>query len=633
MQFNKPLDSSFLGKFYEQSVKKYARKHGGIFYTPSYITAYILKNTLGNLCEAKKLELQLVHCTSIEKVEIYRAWLLSLTICDPACGGGAFLNQAFDFLLAEHYFLNQLESKLGIESIDYHEFILDKNLFGVDIDENAVEITKLSLWLKTLHRKESLAHLSQNIKCGNSLIDDPEFAGEKAFNWKIEFPEIMQNGGFDIVIGNPPYVPTEHILPHHKTFFEQKYQSAFGRMNLYPIFYEQGINLLNQNGFLAFITPYTLLRNQYYAEARKYILQNTQIQYLVDFENYKIFEDAVVDSIILVLSKPTFPRKSIYVSKIQDFINSDYQEFEFDQHTFLAPMYEFSVSANAEILFKLFNDKMILSDIVNFKQGIITGNNKSYLTSDKTEANVKKVVTGSDFNRYLLSWNQTYIKYDTTKLHRPRKPEIFENQSKILLRQTGSYPICTLDTEQFYTLDTVHNGQIIDTNFDIKFIISIINSTVSKYIYFNKINEEGKTFAQVKIIYINILPIPKVSSAEQKSLIKRVDKLISLNSDLQKVMTKFLKILQNHFPLKKASKKLQNWHELRFQDFSKELRKAKIKWSLSEESDWMDFFETEKSKAKKLQTEINKTDSEINKMVYKLYDLTEAEIQLIENTI
>jgi len=150
----------------------------------------------------------------------------------------------------------------------------------------------------------------------------------------------MQNGGFDIVIGNPPYVPTEHILLHHKTFFEQKYQSAFGRMNLYPIFYEQGINLLNQDGFLTFITPYTLLRNQYYAEARKYILQNTQIQYLVDFENYKIFEDAVVDSIILVLSKPpTLSRKSIYVSKIQDFINSVYQEFEFDQETFLAPMY------------------------------------------------------------------------------------------------------------------------------------------------------------------------------------------------------------------------------------------------------------------------------------------------------
>ncbi len=669
--FSTQLDVTILGNIFEQSItdieqlkqeitaqdSSSKRKQDGIFYTPDFITKYMVEKSVGGwlamqeehlLQEMNILELpDLEEDSSSIKIHLqfyeqYLKVLESVKILDPACGSGAFLAEVFNFLVHQHLAIHKNIRLLtdkerdfsSLEMVRLKKKVILDNLFGVDLNAESVEITKLSLWLKTLHRKESLAHLSQNIKCGNSLIDDPEFAGEKAFDWKTEFPEIMQNGGFDIVIGNPPYVPTEHILLHHKTFFEQKYQSAFGRMNLYPIFYEQGINLLNQDGFLTFITPYTLLRNQYYAEARKYILQNTQIQYLVDFENYKIFEDAVVDSIILVLSKPpTLSRKSIYVSKIQDFINSVYQEFEFDQETFLAPMYEFSVSANTEILFKLFNNKIILSDIVNFKQGIITGNNKLYLTFDKTETNAKKVVTGSDFNRYLLSWNQTYIKYDTTKLHRPRKPEIFENQSKILLRQTGSYPICTLDTEQFYTLDTVHNGQIINPNFDIKFIISIINSSVSKYIYFTKINEEGKTFAQVKIIYINILPIPKASNTEQKLFITKVDRILILNTDLQKVTTKFLKILQSHFPLKKMSKKLQNWHELRFQDFSKELRKAKIKWSLSEESDWIDFFETEKSKAQKLQTEINKTDSEINKMVYKLYDLTEAEIKLIESSI
>src|SRR5690606_34420886 len=119
--------------------------------------------------------------------------------------------------------------------------------------------------------------LNNNIKCGNSLIDEPKIAGEKAFDWQKEFPAIFEKGGFDVVIGNPPYVPTEYINDDDKFYLEKNYQSAYGRMNLYPIFYEKGLKVLKDNGVLGYITPYTILKNQYYKESRKFILENSTI--------------------------------------------------------------------------------------------------------------------------------------------------------------------------------------------------------------------------------------------------------------------------------------------------------------------------------------------------------------------
>jgi type II restriction/modification system DNA methylase subunit YeeA len=145
----------------------------------------------------------------LDKLEQYREWLLNLTICDPACGSGAFLNQALEFLIEEHKYIDELQAKLLDEALvlsDIETSILENNLFGVDINEESVEIAKLSLWLRTAQKGRKLTSLNNHIKCGNSLIDDPDVAGDKAFNWEEEFPDVFANGGFDVVIGNPPYV-------------------------------------------------------------------------------------------------------------------------------------------------------------------------------------------------------------------------------------------------------------------------------------------------------------------------------------------------------------------------------------------------------------------------------------------
>ena len=186
------------------------RKKDGIFYTPKYITKYIVENTVGKLCEEKRTELDIIDeeyakgrknrkkeiVRSLDKkLDDYRSWLLTLTILDPACGSGAFLNQALEFLINEHRKIDELRGQLLGGAIIFSDIttdILEKNIYGVDLNEESVEIAKLSLWLRTAQKGRKLNTLSNNIKCGNSLIDDPEVAGEKAFNWQNEFPTIFQ---------------------------------------------------------------------------------------------------------------------------------------------------------------------------------------------------------------------------------------------------------------------------------------------------------------------------------------------------------------------------------------------------------------------------------------------------------
>jgi hypothetical protein len=230
-----------------------------------------------------------------------------------------------------------------------------------------------------------------------------------------------------------------------------------------------------------------------------------------------------------------------------------------------------------------------------------------------------------------MIFGNTYLNYSNPKIHRPRKKEIFEVE-KLLLRQTGSYPIVTIDTDHYYTLDTVHNGILIDDKFNLKYIMLILNSNLIKYIYGLMINEEGKTFAQVKIIYIDELPIKEISLEQQEPFIEKADKMLGLNKELQNTKQNFLDELK----LEKLSKKLENFEELSFEEFVREYTKAKkIKFTdkLEERNFkqlWQSLFEHDKTLTCKLKNEIEKTDKEIDALVYKLYGLSDEEIKIVE---
>lgn len=635
------------GRIIEKSNTK--RKKDGVFYTPKYITKYIVDNTIGKLCFDKKVEIKIIeedYFTDkkrtkvtkqplLEKLINYRNWLLQITICDPACGSGAFLNQALDFLILEHRYIDELQAKLFGDAIilsDVEKTILENNLYGVDLNEESVEIAKLSLWLRTAQPNRKLNDLNNNIKCGNSLIDDVTIAGEKAFNWQTSFPKVFEKGGFDVIIGNPPYVPTEYINDNDKFFLEKNYNSAFGRINLYPIFYEKGINLMKYTGVLGYITPYTILKNQYYKEARKYILNNSKIIELIDFKGTAIFEDAAVDSIIFILKKELCKNYSFkQISNIKSFENQIYQKnyfntSEIEENEDLSML----ISSNDKLIKKVIKNSIELKNILNFNQGIITGGNSKYLTIEKSDI-TKKIITGGDFNRYNINYTNQLIIYDTTLLHRPRKKEIFEVNEKIILRQTASYPICMYDNQQFYTLDTVHNGLLINYDYSLKFLLTLLNSKFLKFLYQSQINEEGKVFAQVKIIYIDPLPIPKTIPSEQTPFIEKADLMLNLNKDLLEQSQKFQRSLLRKFDLKDLSKKLQNWYLLGYPEFIMELSKLKIKLTLSQEAEWEDYFMTEAKKILELKTQIDTTDKIIDKMVYELYRLSPEEIYIVEN--
>jgi type I restriction-modification system DNA methylase subunit len=205
--------------------------------------------------------------------------LLTLKVCDPACGSGAFLNQALSFFIEEHKFVDDIIAELTntpLRLFDTDLQILENNIFGVDINEESIEIAKLSLWLRTAQQGRKLSDLSNNIKCGNSLIDDPTVAVDKAFNWREQFPEIFVKGGFDVIIGNPPYVfgGNEGVTNNEKNYFKAHYETGSGKINLFTLFIELSHRILKQNGEFSFIIPNTFLRVTSYDTSRKFFIKN-----------------------------------------------------------------------------------------------------------------------------------------------------------------------------------------------------------------------------------------------------------------------------------------------------------------------------------------------------------------------
>ena len=330
------VEAELTGQQTEKTKSK--RKKDGVFYTPKYITKYIVENTVGKLCEEKKAEFDITDENyqpakqrsrkRIENLQAYRDWLLGITICDPACGSGAFLNQALEFLIAEHRYIDELSAKYNKDALllsDVENSILENNLFGVDINEESVEIAKLSLWLRTAQKNRKLNDLSHNIKCGNSLIDDEEFAGTKAFKWSEEFKTVFADGGFDVVIGNPPYVNLESIQETSKAIAKSDYVTYNKRGDLYCVFVEKGFQLLKQNGFISFIMPNKWLQAGYGSDLRAYLLKKNLIE-LIDFGDFQIFEGATTYPCIFTaensLPTSTFSVSVLESAKELDFVSN-----------------------------------------------------------------------------------------------------------------------------------------------------------------------------------------------------------------------------------------------------------------------------------------------------------------------
>ncbi len=620
------LPADILGQVYEQFLGKVirlteghhakvedkpeVRKAGGIYYTPTYIVDYIVKHTVGKLLEG----------STPRKAA-------KLRILDPACGSGSFLLGAYQYLLDWHrdwyvedspdkhkkqiYQAGEKEWRLTTAE---RKRILLNNIYGVDIDEQAVEVTKLSLLLKvlekesaeTINRQLKLLHeralpdLAGNIKCGNSLIGPDFYEGQQismldeeeryrinVFDWENEFAEIMQGGGFDAVIGNPPYIQlsmAEYYNSEVNKYLTANYSSSMGRLNTFGFFIEQVLDLLlGKNGYISFIVPNTILTQEYYKHLRQNILKN-QLCDITTFI-FPVFHNAVVETIILVIRNASPSGNQVRVVSY-DNKQMKYKQLKIPQEIYLNTHNSaFIVGVDQQHL--ALKDKIdaqgaFLKELVYIHQAIALKHDRSkWLFEEKKADNYKPVLDGRNIQRYELNWTGTYLAYDVNAIHSCKRTDIFEIEEKIFFRRVGDRIIATYDNSQFYALNTLIVITLRqNTDLASKYILGLLNSTLMNYYYVNFLKSTKKVFSEIQARQLAQLPIRTIDFSDPADK-TRHDKMVQLVE----------RMLALH----------------------KELTAAR----------------TEHDKTA-LQRQIDATDGQIDRLVYELYGLTEEEIGIVE---
>jgi hypothetical protein len=447
-------------------------------------------------------------------------------------------------------------------SIRERKRILTEHIFGVDIDFQAVEVTKLSLLLKALEglqeqevqrqlfHERILPNLGNNVKCGNSLIGTDSYAQGtlnfsedemlriNCFDWKNEFSSVFGDGGFDAVIGNPPY--GAEFNQQEREYLHNNFKIPNYQYDSYLFFVEKNILLLKQNGQLGLIIPNTWLLNLTAEELRQYLFSNIQIEKIVHYLN-KVFKDAVVDTEVIIFKNAMGNNNEIEINiynkdeiifsqqinqkKMIDLNGQPVNIFERKEHR--------TIKEKAEIFPKLDSLCKITQGTKPFQVGkgkppqtkkIV--DEKPYVSDSKKDSSFIPLLRGSMMGKYQIFWDNDYLIKFGDWLSEPRYSASYDKE-KIIIRQTGDSLIATYDNDKFIVRDNLYTiVNIPNINISLKYILGIINSSFLNWYYQNVINnEKGEALAQVKRGHIATLPIPSLDF--QKSDKDKHDKLVS----------------------------------------------------------------------------------------------------------
>ncbi len=630
------LPVEILGQVYEQFLGKVirlteghrakieekpeVRKAGGVYYTPQYVVEYIVEQTLGELLKGK----------SVKQAQ-------KLRVLDPACGSGSFLLGAYRYLLNWHlgrYVEEDPEKHArgtaavlrsvppdeeggppnwALTTAEKKRILLD-NIYGVDIDEQAVEVTKLSLLLAVLegettetvgaqmrlHAERALPELSSNIKCGNSLIGTDFYQTKAAagletetlrrinpFDWEAEFSDIMGRGGFDAVIGNPPYGMISDDI--EKMYLKKTSEVLEGRYDNYELFIEKGIRLNKRNGLLGYIVPSPLLSNLYAKKLREYILNETAVREITNF-SMDVFSDPTVHTCIIILEKSHLKHLKVNIRKqvVSAAQLSEKFDYSIDQT---------ALGDNKNRTFDIFLDPKIekilnrdtvpnlpLGEICYIRQCIKTGDNEKYVVNNdvKPSSPWKPSLRGKSIDRYSTHESDLFVKYGDW-LARNWKNKSFYETPKIGVRETGKRIIATIDRDNRYFLSSLYAVYPKDSsaNIALEYYLGLLNSKFATF--FVKIIAYSLTegaFTKIRTNQLSRLPIPvldmenSIDVQQHDEMVRLVETMLGLHKE-------------------KAAAKTSSDRTL-------------------------------------LERRITATDNEIDHLVYQLYDLTEEDIAIVE---
>jgi len=637
------LPADILGQVYEQFLGKVIRltsdhravvedkpevkKAGGVFYTPTYIVDYIVSNTVGKLLDGKTPK-------TAEKIKIL----------DPACGSGSFLLGAYQYLLDWHlkwYAENDPDKHARAKkpilfqghggawhlTTSERKRILLNNIFGVDIDIQAVEVTKLSLLLKVLEgetgetlsyqfklfHERALPNLGGNIKCGNSLIGPDFYDGKQtslldteemqrinAFDWKAEFSEIFKAGGFDAVIGNPPWGAS--LNEEEKIFYSQKYECFIGNHESYLFFIEKAICLIRNGGLCSFITPDSWIKVPQAKELRRLILEEMGLVLFTALPQ-KVFNKVSANCLIFLMAKATrcdattiniMLPKSLLTNLINNEFDDNYsvntklwntsEDFQFQiyQKDEIAQIIRRIKASCSEALIHLdVMQGIVPYSIENHSREIIE--KRAFHAAIPISKEYGIWIQGRAITRYnLVTEGSEFLKYGEW-LHRPRKSKYFKGPRILIQEITGGHPprisACFCNSILYHDPGVISCLNI--GSLHINYLLAIINSKfLSWYHRYSSPKGIRHTFPKVLIGDIRSFPIPKI--------------------DLDKSNDKF-----NHNKIVILVEQMLTLH--------KQLSDAKTAHEQT-----------------LIQRQIDATDNQIDKLVYELYSLTDEEIAIVE---